>query len=132
MLLIMSTGTLHCKQRVKQPHSGVLIFKTAMNKFGRTVRALRLAKQMSQAEVGDVVGVTRAAVHQWEKGRSVPQLHHIQGLARFFGVSITTLVGGDSSEQSVDAALRTLPQDVSDALVASFLATIEAVKKNQK
>ncbi len=103
-----------------------------MTKLAETIRALRVSKQMSQAELGDVVGVTRAAVHQWEKGRSVPQLTHLQEMARFFGVPLATLLGGEAAGQSVDAALRMLPKEVAEALTASFLATIDAVKKTQK
>lgn len=104
----------------------------AMNHLAGTIRALRVAKQMSQAELGDVVGVTRAAVHQWEKGRSVPQIHHLQEMARFFGVPLATLLGGEAAGQSVDAALRVLPKEVAEALATSFLATIQAVKKTKE
>ena len=99
--------------------------------FPKRIRALRIAKQMSQAEVGNLVGVSRAAVHQWESGRSLPHIHHMQELARFFGVSITALLGGPEISKSVDDELRMLPTDISDALKASFLATIEAIKKNK-
>ena len=103
-----------------------------MTKLAGTIRSLRIAKQMSQAELGNVLGVTRAAVHQWEKGRSVPQLNHLQEIARFFGVSLAILLGGDAPLHSVDAELRVLPKEVADALTASFLATIAAVKKHQE
>jgi hypothetical protein len=36
--------------------------------------------------------------------------------------------GGKAPNQSVDAALRALPKDVSDAPATSFLGTIAAVK----
>jgi len=120
----MSTVCLHREQQFFDVRS-------AMTKFSETIKALRIAKQMSQAELGEVVGVTRAAVHQWEKGRSVPQIAHLQDLARFFGVPMGVLLGGDTGGQSVDAALRVLPRDVAEALAASFLSTIEAVKKTR-
>lgn len=100
-----------------------------MTKLAATIRSLRVAKHMSQAELGDVLGVTRAAVHHWEKGRSVPQLHQLQEMARFFSVPLAVLLGDESNTQSVDAELRFLPKEVADALTASFLATIAAVKK---
>lgn len=103
-----------------------------MTKLASTIRSLRLSKQMSQSELGDALGVTRAAVYQWEKGRSVPQIDHLQELARFFGVPLATLLGGEAAGQSVDAALRMLPREVAQALSASFIATIDAVRKNQE
>lgn len=102
-----------------------------MTEFPKRIRTLRIAKQMSQAELGNVVGVSRAAVHQWESGRSLPQIHHMQEIARFFGVSLAALLGGPETMGSVDQALRLLPEDVSEALKASFLATIEAIKKSK-
>jgi transcriptional regulator with XRE-family HTH domain len=115
-----------------QSVSGMSLPTKAMSAVARTIRTLRLSKQMSQAELGDVVGVTRAAVHQWEKGKSVPQIHHLQELARFFGVPLATMLGDEGTVQSVDAALRVLPRDVADALKASFLATIETIKTSGK
>jgi len=124
LLRRMSTGRQHC---VQLPGGAVF----AMAKFSETIKALRIAKQMSQAELGAVVGVTRGAVHQWEKGRSVPQINHLQDLARFFGVPMGVLLGGESAGLSVDAALRLLPREVAEALTASFLSTIQAVKKTK-
>lgn len=103
-----------------------------MTKLANTIRTLRLSKNMSQAELGGVLGVTRAAVYQWEKGRSVPQLTYLNEMARFFGVPLATLLGGEDVGRSVDDALRILPRDVADALRASFLATIENLKKTKE
>jgi transcriptional regulator with XRE-family HTH domain len=102
-----------------------------MSKMPQRIAALRLEKRMSQAELGSVMGVTRSSVQQWEAGKTVPQLHHLAKMADFFGVSVAVILGDDTTDKSIDAALRVLPKDVSDALKASFLATIEAVKKSR-
>lgn len=104
-----------------------------MNDFPSRILALRISRQMSQADLGKVVGVSRQAVHQWERGLSLPQIHHLQEMARFFGVSLSFILGGSNGTvQSIDAALRTLPADAADALRVSFLATIETVKKSRQ
>lgn len=100
-----------------------------MEKFGDVVKRLRLEKRMSQAELGDVIGVTRAAVHQWERNGVVPSLAHISELARFFDVSLSQMIGSPEVEHdSVDAELRQLPDDISALLKSSFLQTIRSLK----
>jgi transcriptional regulator with XRE-family HTH domain len=105
--------------------------ESGMSKFPQKISTLRIEKRMSQAELGSILGVTRSSVQQWEAGKTVPQLQYLQKMADFFGVSLTVLMGDEPAEGSVDAELRFLPKDVSDALKASFLATIAAVKKSK-
>jgi len=106
--------------------------KSSMSKLPQRIAALRLEKRMSQAELGQVLGVSRSAVSQWEKDQTVPQLAHLTNMADFFGISLASLMGADPVDKSIDAELRILPRDVADALKASFISTIEAVKKNRK
>jgi transcriptional regulator with XRE-family HTH domain len=84
---------------------------------------------MSQAELGEVTGVTRSSVNQWEKGKTVPELERLQKMSEFFGVSLETIVGDETAEQSVDAELLFLKKEIADALRASFLSTIASLKK---
>ena len=102
-----------------------------MSKFPQRIAALRIEKRMSQAELGSILGVTRSSVQQWEAGKTVPQLHHLSKMADFFGVTLSALMGEEAVDQSIDAELRVLPKDISEALKASFLATIAAVKKSK-
>lgn len=87
---------------------------------------------MSQAEVGDLVGVTRSAVQQWEKGDTVPALEKLFELARFFGISLAEFTGADPIDKSIDQELRELPDDTRMILRASFLETIKQFKPRQK
>ena len=83
---------------------------------------------MSQAELGDVLGVTRAAVQQWERGSNTPSLSNLSELARFFDVSLADLMGAPAAPDSIDAELRELPEDVAALLKQSFLTTIRTMK----
>ena len=106
-----------------------MLYLRLMEKFGEIVRRLRLEKRMSQAELGDVIGVTRAAVHQWERNGVVPSLANIAELARFFDVSMASMIGApEIDHDSVDAELRQLPDDVAALLKSSFLNTIRSLK----
>lgn len=52
------------------------------------VRGLRLAKGLSQGELGKVLGVSRQTVNAIETGRYSPSLPLAITLARFFGRAV--------------------------------------------
>jgi putative transcriptional regulator len=52
------------------------------------VRALRLAKDLSQGELGAILDVSRQTVNAIETGRYSPSLPLAIKLARFFGRSV--------------------------------------------
>lgn len=53
---------------------------------GETLRKLREAKDMSQAEVAELVGVSRVSILHWEKGFNSPSLEKISILGGVLGV----------------------------------------------
>jgi DNA-binding XRE family transcriptional regulator len=53
-----------------------------------SIRAARLRRKMTQAELARLLGVTKGAVCQWEQGRTLPQprlaielMHALPGLS---------------------------------------------------
>jgi putative transcriptional regulator len=52
------------------------------------VRELRVAKGLSQAQLGEVLGVSRQTVNAIETGRYSPSLPLAIKLARFFGRTV--------------------------------------------
>ena len=64
-----------------------------MSKFGDRLRGLRIAKGLSQDELARVMGVTRSAVSQYERGLREPQLEMMEFLADFFNVDYNYLLG---------------------------------------
>lgn len=104
----------------------------SMNAMGNRIRELRIGKRMSQAELGDMLGVTRGAVYNWEKGLDIPKLQHISELSRIFGVSLATIMGMPDESDSVDKELRELPGEIQAILRESFLNTIRGMKPIRK
>lgn len=49
----------------------------------------------TQLQVAEAVGVTKAAVSDWEAGKSSPRPHHQVALAKFYGAPWTVLFGLD-------------------------------------
>ena len=67
--------------------------------IGERIKYLRLLADMSQEELGNRIGVQRAAINKYEKGgvTNIP-ITTIEKIAKVFDVSPTYLVGWDNVE----------------------------------
>jgi putative transcriptional regulator len=52
------------------------------------VKQLRTGRRLSQAELGDALGVSRQTVNSIETGKWLPSLPLAMALARYFGCSV--------------------------------------------
>ncbi len=59
------------------------------------IRALRLAKGLTLQQVGDVFGISRGSVSNWEAGHSQPDPRKIERLAQLFDTSVQYLLSGE-------------------------------------
>ncbi len=57
------------------------------------IKELRLAKNMSQKELAEVLDCNQTAVGKYERGQLEPNITTLNQLADFFGCSIDYLVG---------------------------------------
>jgi transcriptional regulator with XRE-family HTH domain len=57
------------------------------------LRQLRFLRKLTQAEVGEAVGVVGNSISNYEQGRSVPDADMLSRLADFFQVSVDYLLG---------------------------------------
>lgn len=64
--------------------------------LGSTIAKLRKERNLTQEQLGQAVGVSAQAVSKWEKG-GTPDVEMLPILARFFGISIDSLFGGESA-----------------------------------
>lgn len=58
-----------------------------METLGQRIRRLREERRWSQAELGDLIGVSGRAVGNWERGDNEPR-NSIGALEKVFGVSL--------------------------------------------
>ena len=63
------------------------------------VKELRTAGGMSQADLGDALGVSRQTVIAIERGRYLPSLPLAIGLARFFSMAVEDMFILDEKEE---------------------------------
>ena len=57
------------------------------------IREARQNKMMTQEDVAREMGVTQAAVSQWETGITIPQTRDLLKLSEVLGVSVSELIG---------------------------------------
>lgn len=59
----------------------------------KTISQLRREKGITQEELAEYIGVSKASVSKWETGHSYPDITFLPLLATFFNISIDNLVG---------------------------------------
>lgn len=59
--------------------------------IGENIRSLRESRGLTQAQLGDAVGVSDKAVSTWESGKREPRMGTAEKLAEFFGVTVSAL-----------------------------------------
>ena len=61
--------------------------------FSDNIIRLRHRKKITQEQLADFIGVTKASVSKWETKQSMPDVLLLPRLASFFDVSIDELLG---------------------------------------
>lgn len=77
-------------------------------KTGQVIKEARTKKGCTQAELGDILGVTNKAVSRWEKGDSFPDVGVIENLANALDISIEEIIVGSKNQMTTEAALNEL------------------------
>lgn len=62
-------------------------------KIGENLICLRHNKRITQEQLADFVGVTKASVSKWETGLSYPDIETLPRLAAFFDITLDQLMG---------------------------------------
>jgi transcriptional regulator with XRE-family HTH domain len=75
--------------------------ETLRKNIAENIVALRLAAQMTQAELAEKLNYTDKAVSKWERAESVPDVFTLKQLADLFGVSIDYLLQQHKQKASV-------------------------------
>lgn len=67
--------------------------------FGKRVSMMREARDLAQEDIARTLGVTRAAVWQWENGKSFPRNSYIEWLAHVLHVRVGWLLTGEGERE---------------------------------
>ena len=58
------------------------------NEMGKKLQQLRKGRKLTQQQLADKMGVTRATISNYEVGRRTPHLSELERFAEFFGVGL--------------------------------------------
>lgn len=96
--------------------------------IGEQIKALRIARKMSQVDLASALNVSKQSVSNWENNNILPSVDMIKQLAHFFSCSADYLLELDNSTKSyIDISELTIEQ------VAHISAIVDDIKKlNQK
>ena len=100
-----------------------------MNKLnlpGNIIR-LRHEKKLTQEELADFMGVTKASVSKWEKGINTPDLLLLPRLAAYFDVTVDELIGYEA-QLSNEQIRRQYAELSKDFATLSFADALEKAR----
>ena len=66
---------------------------SSMKEIGKRIRELRLAKNLSQTQLANLINTTQDTISLWELGKSYPSIDYIIELVKVFNVSSDYLLG---------------------------------------
>lgn len=65
--------------------------------YEKNIKRYREARDMTQQQVADAIGVSRTAVTQWETGWSAPKMGSVKKLAKLFNVKPSDIIAEDDA-----------------------------------
>ena len=65
---------------------------------GNTIKQLREARSLTQAELAEQLGVSSKTVSKWETAKGLPDISLLQPLAKALGISVIELMNGQPIE----------------------------------
>lgn len=84
------------------------------------IRELRELQNLSQAELGKKLGITRSSVNAWEMGINLPSTHYLMELSKIFRVSTDYILGLTPQEVLVLDGLASEEKSILQSLVRYF------------
>lgn len=101
-------------------------------KINEMIRERRLARQLTQEQMANCLGVTAPAVNKWEKGTSYPDITLLPALARLLDTDLNTLLSfkEDLTEKEIALFLNHLSEIAdTDGLEKAYAAAMEKIQE---
>lgn len=103
-----------------------------MSKYGERIALLREKHALTQEDLANKLGISRASLSHYETSRREPDYDTINKIASFFKVSIDYLVGRtDQSDQFLDQDVRDFVDNLElsdDNILEKFSLTVDGNK----
>ena len=96
--------------------------------LGGRLRKARISKGMSQRELADKLGLTQAAICQFEKGQRSPTPQNVRNLANILDIDLVDLAGDDEGGFERAILLRNL-RGLSPETISKINEIVETYRK---
>ena len=73
------------------------------DKIGKFISKLRKEKNMTQQELGDLLGINGKSISKWERGINLPDISILKDLTNIFNISIEELLNGERKNISTSS-----------------------------
>lgn len=95
--------------------------------FGKFIAGTRKEKNMTQADLAQIIGVTDKAVSRWERGIGFPDINTLEPLANALGISVLELMRSEKSD------MENKNSSLTENEVTEMMANaVEMAKENQR
>ena len=106
------------------------------NDVGNKLQTLRKGRKLSQQELADKMGVSRATISNYEVGRRAPHLSELKRFAEFYGVGLD-FFGVASTDEVFELLSRakdvfesdTIPKEKKEELYLSLMQLYLSMKQ---
>ncbi|MCI8409070.1 MAG: helix-turn-helix transcriptional regulator [Lachnospiraceae bacterium] len=99
-----------------------------MLRLSENIAFFRKKKKITQEELANFVGVSKASVSKWENGQSMPDILILPQLAAFFDVTIDELIGYEP-QLSKEQIMRKYRELANNFVTMPFLEVMEESRK---
>lgn len=65
-------------------------------KIGTLIKEIRIKNNLTQKELGDLLGVTYQAVSKWENGKNIPDISILKEISKTFNIDLNMILDGDT------------------------------------
>ena len=101
-------------------------------KLAETMKNLRIGRGLSQAQMAELLGVTRSTISQYELGERSPSYEVLIRIAQHFHISTDYLLGVESANDKSDTIVidvKNLSDERRDLLLHLIRALVEELSK---
>lgn len=83
-------------------------------KQGEYLKKLRTQSKLSQEQLAEKLNLSRQSISKWEQGTSTPDIENFAKLAKLYGVSVDSLVKGESDQENSMSSVRVINDQKED------------------
>ena len=116
------------------PRKKELTYQTEQQAFAKAIRKIMKENNLTQEELGKIIGVARQTISQYASGQSIPDVNIIYSIKEKFGLSADYVLGyAEATKPSNEMILKELGIDENACeILKSYIKKNSTNRKNDK